>query len=573
MASQQATNCETTSAAHARSYALGAALALAVGTNLYRDGDGVLLAPSVAVVALHVPLFSLAIFQLISSRQNRDKPLLVTPAFCNAGLMLAAMGGAVAIAAVRGDVTVGLLAFVFFAVGCRVLSFIMALMAFCEEQIASPIALMRRLAPFWFVCAIVIGGMLALPCATNPGVPDYKYDAFGHISACVQTAMSVACLQGATALDIQGDLQPFGQLLLWALLQLSGVCFAIIALALVRPFLARPPTVRRVLSIAILLQLVGAAVLFPAWNASDTPTTLSRVWWSLLHSSSALWNGGVTLSPAGLANYLDAPLVFLVITALSVIGSLGIPVAIALLQRAPTEVETSGTPLRGNFPTIEALLAFQMLAITTVGLVWVEHPTGPFASNRPAFPFEIDQQQPALQEMDGPARWQAAVYTSATARSAGMSGVPVSQGTLSWSSVALMFGNMLGGGGLAGTGGGLRITFLIFLFVGMVGRKSKAAYPALPSAWRVLIAVMTWLAFNALSIAVMLAIVDAAEYGIVFDSIAAANSNGYATGLTPYLPPVAKLVLTAILLIGRWLPLLIWYWLLRSFLVRKRAAG
>jgi len=573
MASQQATDCEPTSAANARSYALDATLALAVGANLYRDADGILLLPFVAVVAMHVPLLGLAIFQLISSWKPRDESSVTIPGFCNASLMLAAMGGAIAIAAVRGDITVGLHAFVLFAVGCRILSTLTRLIAFCEERITSPIAIMRRLAPIWFISAIVIGGMLALPCATNPGVPDYKYDAFGHISACVQTAMSVASLHGATALDIQGDLQPFGQLLLLTLLQFSGVVFAIIALALIRPFLARPPTVRRVLSIAILLQLVGAAVLFPAWNASDTPTTLSRVWWTLLHSTSALWNGGVTLSPSGLATYLNAPAVFLVITALAVVGSLGIPVVIALLQRAPNEKEISRTPLRGNLPTIEALLAFQMLAVTTVGLVWFEQPTGPFADNRPALPFEFDQQQPALQEMDGPARWQAAVYTSATARSAGMSGVPVSQGTLSWASVRLMFGNMLIGGGLAGTGGGLRITFLIFLFVGLIGRRSKATYPTLPSAWRVLITVALWLAFNALSIVVMLALVDAAEYAIVFDSIAAANSNGYATGLTPYLPPVAKLVMTAILLVGRWLPLLLWCGLLRGFFVKERAAG
>jgi len=572
MATQQATDCDSTSTASAvspRANALDAAVALAVGANLCRDVDGILLLPSFVVVALQLPLFGVVLLQLLLARGPRSHSKLSAPKFVNRVILLTALGTSAAVALLRGDVTVGLLAFVLFAVGCRLRAYGAHLLAFCEQQLDAPATLIRRLAPIWLITTLIIGGMLALPCATNPGVPDYKYDMFGHIAACVQTAVSVACLQGSTALDVQGDLQPFGQVLLLALLQLSGAVFAIIALALVRPFLARPPTVRRVLSIAFMLQFFGAVVLFMAWKDGDTPTTLSRVWWSLVHSASALWNGGITLSPSGLAEYLDVPTVFLVITALAVIGSLGIPIVMALLQRAPNETEVTNTPLRGNLPTIEALLAFHLLAITTIGLVWFEQPTGPFASNRPALPFEVDQSQSALQEMGGPARWQAAVYTSATARSAGMSSVPVSQGTLSWASVGLMFGNMLIGGGLASTGGGLRATALILLFVALFGRKSRAAFPALPTARRLLFAIVIWLAFNGFSAAVMLLLVDAAEYAIAFDTLAAANSNGYATGLAPYLSPPAKLTMSIVLIIGRWLPLFMWCWLMQGFFTKK----
>jgi len=576
MSTQQATDCDSNTTASAEtpgSYALDAVVVLAVGANLCRDVDGILSLPSFVVVAIQLPLFGVVLLQLLSARRDRSHSKPSAPKFVNRAILLTALGTSAAIAFARGDETVGLLAFVLFAVGCRLMAYGAHLLVFCEQQLDAPATLIRRLAPIWLITSLIVGGMLALPCATNPGVPDYKYDMFGHIAACLQTAVSVACLQGSTALDVQGDLQPFGQVLILVLLQFSGAAIAIIALALVRPFLARPPTGRRVLSIAFFLQLVGAAVLCSAWNAADTPTTLSRVWWSLVHSASALWNGGITLSPSGLAEYLDVPSVFLVITALGVIGSLGIPIVMALLQRAPNESEIINTPLRGNLPTLEALLAFHLLAITTIGLVWFEQPTGPFASNRPTLPFEVDQSQSALQEMDGPARWQAAVYTSATARSAGMSSVPVSQGTLSWASVGLMFGNMLVGGGLAGTGGGLRATVLIFLFVAVFGRKSRAAYPSLPTARQLLFAIVIWLAFNGLSAVAMLMLIDAAEYAIVFDTLAAANSNGYATGLAPYLSPSVKLTMSIVLILGRWLPLLMWCWLLQGFFGKRARLG
>lgn len=542
---------------------LNAAVALATVANLCRDADGVVAMPLILFVALHLPLIALAAVVMRSTPPSSN-------ALCSRTVLVLALAGCVGLSILSHAPTAGLLALALFALGCRLFSYLSRLVDRIESNLSSPAQLNRRLVPTWLIATVIVASVLALPIATNPGVPDYKYDAFGHIAACVQTTVSVACLQGNTALSIQGDLQPLGQVLLFALMQFSGVVFASIALALVKPILVRPPTLRKVLTIAGALQVVGALILMPAWHSEDAGTALERVWWSAAHAASAFWNGGITLSPTGLAKYLDAPGVFLVITALAVCGSLGVPIMHALFQRAPSETDTRHQLCGGNFATLEAMLAFQVLAITTIALVWFENPTSPFFDNRPALPFEVSDRMTALHEMNGGERWQASVYTAATARSAGMASVPVSQGTLSWASVGVLVGNMLFGGGLAGTGGGLRVTSFLLLVTGIFYRRTQLGPMRLPSFGSLMIALGILAAFNALTVAIMLMLVDATDYAIVLDTLAAANSNGYATGLAPHLSPVAKFVLVGVLIVGRWLPYVIWAWLLRAFFIARR---
>lgn len=431
------------------------------------------------------------------------------------------------------------------------------------DALHDPRRLVRVIAPPWLLCILIAAILLALPIATQSGVADYRHNFVSHIVGSAHSAVSAACLTGTFTLDFANDYTRFGQIVIVLLTQISGLAFAAVGLSLVRPLLLRPPSLKTVLSSAVLLQLAGCAVLVTAWRSEDASTIVEKCWWSIVHAGSAMWNTSITMRPDGIATYIVDRRVFLTITTLAIAGSLGIPILYELLAGKSSPNSESNVRL-GRIATFDAFAAFILLLLTSAALFYLEHPASVLGAHRPPLPFEPSVNQPAMVDSRG-APWVLAVLVSATIRSAGLQSIPASIGTLSWGAYGLILASMFVGGSVAGTAGGIR-TSMFGLFFTASSKKERAPIPGKQNLGslrqllftRVLMGVGLWIVFNLAGTVLLGATTNADRYDTAFEAIAAINNVGMTTGLSTHLTTNGRLVAIILMLTGRLWPLFFW---------------
>lgn len=541
------------------SWRMAIALCVAGAAMLARDSRGDLVTPSLIVGLLQLPL---AIVWLKSRRSPRaGKP----SAFTDIGFAAAVATAGVALAVMTRSVDPALVAISGFLSGTVAVDALRTLFQNLEARIDHPIRLLRYLVPKWFACVVVSTILLALPIATNAGVPDYRHNLTSHLVNSLHAAVSAGCLVGTFTFSFADDFTRFGQIIIILLTQFCGFAFAAVGLALVRPILQRPPSLKKVLGTAAALQLTGMAIMFTAWRDDDAATLVERCWWSLVHAGSAMWNTGIMLRPDGLASYYADRRVFLTITSLAIAGSLGIPILYELLRRKdPTNTsEMSDTRLSG-IATFDAFAAFLLLLFLSGALFYFEHPASIAGEWRPPLPFEPSVHQPAMSDNRN-SPWPLAVLVASTTRSAGLQTIPVSIGTLSWPSYGLLIAAMFIGGGIAGTAGGIRTSLFGMLFIAPgLGSAPTIKHAARKQSLRryllsrFLLGLGIWLTLNWIGTWLLGATTDAARYDTTFDAIACLNNVGLTTGLAAHLTIPGRIVAIALMVMGRLWPLIFW---------------
>jgi trk system potassium uptake protein TrkH len=159
-------------------------------------------------------------------------------------------------------------------------------------------------------------------------------------------------------------------------------------------------------------------------------------------------------------------------------------------------------------------------------------------------------------------RWSLAVFISATLRSAGLQSIPLSPGGVSLPSYYLMLLMMLIGGSIAGTAGGLRTTTITLPLLQLVRRilkhKDEQSNSRNSPVLRLLLFVPLWIIGNIGAICALRSVADGTWYEIALDATAAWNSVGLSSGLTLHLTAIGRLVMIAIILVGRLGPILYW---------------
>ncbi len=432
-----------------------------------------------------------------------------------------------------------------------------------QDALHAPLHLVRIILPSWLICILIVAILLALPIATHSGVADYRHNFVSHVVGSAHSAVSAACLIGTFTLDFANDYTRFGQIVIVLLTQLSGFAFAAVGLSLVRPLLLRPPSLKTVMTTALVLQLAGCAVLVSAWRNEDASTLIEKCWWSIVHAGSAMWNSGITMRTDGIATYFVDRRVFLTISTLAIAGSLGIPILYELL--AGKSLPNSASNIRlGRIATFDAFAAFILLLLTSAALFYLEHPASVLGAHRPPIPFEPSVNQPAMVDSRG-APWVLAVLVSATIRSAGLQSIPASIGTLSWGSYGLILASMFVGGSVAGTAGGIRTSMFGLIFTAS-SEKERASSPRKQQPGslrkllfsRVLMGVGLWIVFNLAGTALLSATTNADRYDTAFEAIAAINNVGMTTGLSTHLTTNGRLVAIILMLTGRIWPLYFW---------------
>ena len=401
-----------------------------------------------------------------------------------------------------------------------------------------------------FLGIIVFGTLLLmLPAASRNG------RSAGPVTA-LFTATSATCVTGLVLADTWSQWSNFGQSVILAMIQVGGLGFMSAAslayftlrrkisiqqqLVMAEAIGANMDDVvelqRRLLTRAFAIEGIGALILTVRF-LFEYPV-LRAVKLGVFHSVSAFCNAGFDvlgfIQPgASLYAYRTDPVVCLTLSALVILGGLGFLVWDEVLRERKPRKWSVYTKL--VLITTGALL----LAGTILTLI-VEW-------NNPA----------TLGTMTVPQKFLAAFFQSMTLRTAGFAGLDQALLTPASKGVAVFL--MLIGGSSGSTAGGLKtVTFvvlLLFLWNRMRGRYTVSVFHRTISDDHVLNAITIFVLMVLLGFAGGTFICSATP-GVSFadglyEAVSALGTVGLSTGITPSLPPAAKVMIILFMYFGR----------------------
>lgn len=547
--------------------ALAITALLGLGALLCRDARGNPFAPPLLLIVLQLPAIGLWLVQrcgiLKPTDGDRDAESGAGSALTLTAVLFLAAGAAAAFSRRA--------ALMFAILTCFIAAMVVAdFMSHWLERLSAPQPrigrLFRTAAAGWCVIIILGTAILAAPLSTDSAVPDYRYNFWLHVGFCAQSAASAACLVGSSGYDIGSDFSPFGRFIIYVLMQLGAFGVSALGLAAIRAMSPAVVRLRTVMSAAIIVQLVAAVILFPAWRYNDTPDAAARAGWSLFHAAAALYNCGFALRADGLATYLTSSSIFVVTTALAIAGSIGLPTfaaAIAAVRRPPPGDERTRLPL-ARVINHEFATAFALLFVGAIVLFVCETPGAIpklLISDRPV---DLGPKQVPLHEMAIGPRWQAAVFLASSARSSGFAGLPLAQGAINWVTLGVLCVWMMIGGAAGSFAGGMRTSTLIglaTLFFASVGKPrvddAAAAHTRLlrKKLWQ-LVGIV--LAVNLVSVLALFVAQEATAWERILEGVGVASGVGWTAGLAPHLTPIARCLMIVLMIAGRLLPLVWW---------------
>ena len=408
-----------------------------------------------------------------------------------------------------------------------------------------------------FLAIITVGGvLLALPIAAAPGRYVSVLNAFF-------TAVSAVCVTGLIVVDTPVDLSVFGQVVVMLLIQAGGLGYmtlsTVFAAALGRSVTLQERLTlqealnahdmdglvrfaRTVLKMTLVFELGGALVLTLWWWS--TLGLGQAAWYGLFHAVSAFNNAGFALWSDNLMSSRGDLVVNLVITSLIIAGGLGFFVWAELLRRRTARVKLS-------VHTRLVLLATAALLVGgTVALLVLEWNNAGTLAGLP------------LGE-----KVLAAYFQSVTTRTAGFNTIDI--GAMTAPSLFVMMGLMFIGASPGGTGGGVKTsTFSITLAAlwatvrgeaDTVVFKRRLAPELVAKAF--FVSLIAFVAMN--SVAWLLLLTEGrALLTTLFETTSAFGTVGLSMGehgapvsLAAFFTPVGKLLVMAMMFIGRLGPL------------------
>ncbi len=397
-----------------------------------------------------------------------------------------------------------------------------------------------------FAAGIVLGAaVLSLPVSLEPGVRLRPLDA-------LFLSTSAICVTGLSVLDVEKTFSGFGELVLLVLVQLGGIgivtagTFAALAVGRRLGVVERLRVaeifgsgvgsavglLRLVVTYSLGIQAVGFVALWLAWLPREGA---QAAYLALFHTVSAFNGAGFSLYNDSLLRHAEEPITILIFSALILAGSLGFIVAFNLMEfwRAPrlhplsltTRLALSGTA-----------------AVVLIGAVIYAL----FEWNNPK----------TLGAFDTWHRIHGAFFMSVT-RTAGFTNVDYAQITPASSLVTLIL--MFVGANPTSTGGGIKtVTFLVLVLATI----SFVRHGAEPSAFSRRIefsTVLKALAVTFLGVQVVglgftaLAVLEPGKdtLRLVFETVSAFGTVGLSMNLTPELSDPSRMVLIALMYVGR----------------------
>jgi trk system potassium uptake protein TrkH len=402
------------------------------------------------------------------------------------------------------------------------------------------------------------------------------------------TATSAVCVTGLVVESTGGYWSPFGQGVILVLMQLGGLGImtfgALFALVLWRSLgLRESATLSDVVSSTqririgrilvfivvstITVEAVGAWTL---WNLWDEPgmTTGQRLFMSVFHSVSAFCNAGFCFYDRSLELYRDTWQVNVAMTGLILLGGLGFLVTYNLSRIGRCHVRRLVTRLRGRMPEAELdrrrlSLQTRLVLITSVVLLvlgaamFMLFETLPNVMDSESAP----QLRPPMARAEPYHRAVYCWFQSVTARTAGFNTVPIDR--LTDSSKFLTIVLMFIGASPGSTGGGIKTATVAVAFCGiwslLRNRSNAHAFKrTIPQNIFVRSLVIVTLGGTVVVAATLALSVVHEGMGFLdamFEATSAFGTVGLTTGVTPQLNHVGRLLIIAVMFIGRVGPL------------------
>lgn len=430
-----------------------------------------------------------------------------------------------------------------------------------------------RSVPLGFLTLIALGGaLLMLPLARAPGATLLSLDAFF-------LATSAVCVTGLTTFNVALTLSPFGHGVVLALIQLGGLGIVTASLALVmlsgerlslahegavaatigRLQRARPAELFRYSCLIVALcEAAGATTLFwrlQALNPNADP--LELIWQAVFHAVSGFCNAGLSIFPEGLVRWSGDAVLLGVIDLLVIAGGIGL---LSLINLRYFYFWRRDPRRRGRF-------ALQTKIATGVSLLLILAGTGI------TLLFEWNH---TLSGLPFAQKFSAAAFHSVMTRTAGFNVVDVSQmhpATL-LASMVLMFI----GGSPGSMAGGIKTVTLAVLFctaraallrqenVQMHGRRISPRASGIALMIAMLALATVGLGIGCLMLTESHGPAVAASdgwLGLAFEAVSAFGTVGLSTGVTGALTASGKLVIMALMFVGRVGPLVLAVYLAR----------
>jgi len=447
-----------------------------------------------------------------------------------------------------------------------------------------------------FLFLIISGaGLLMLPRASageNLGFVDALF-----------TATSATCVTGLIVKDTGEDFSLMGQLIILTLIQLGGlgivVFGAVFALLLGQALSLRESVamqdllsartlgrISRIIAFifvgTLLIEAAGAVSMFGMWGKVPGKVgNLHQQWFcSIFHSISAFCNAGFSLFSDSMVSYNRSWQVYLVMAPLIVLGGLGFGVHYDLFSIAADKVKrffkrrlnkghrfSRETPKRMQLQTkIVLSVSACLIVLGTLAILLFERYASPVRSQMP------EPSAPATMGISNGASGSGsaknpgvlgALFQSITARTAGFNTVDVS--ALSASSKFILILLMFIGGSPGSTAGGIKtVTLAVVIMTAVAALRKRQEVEMFRRSVRIVVvgrAITVTLLFAAVLFGATLALSITENTNgftmseIMFEAGSALGTVGLTTGITPFLTTAGKLIIIAVIFVGRLGPL------------------
>jgi trk system potassium uptake protein TrkH len=415
-----------------------------------------------------------------------------------------------------------------------------------------------------FLLAVVAGTyLLWLPWANRTG-------RWTDPLTALFTAASATCVTGLTVVDIGTYYSRFGQLVILALIQVGGLGIMTLGTFLLvlmgRRLGMRDEFVlmdslgydrirglrsllHRTVLFALAFESLGALMLALRLILAHDYPVRRAVYHGVFHAVSAFCNAGFSLNPDSVVRWQDDPVMLLVLAALIVLGGLGF---LVLYDLSSMRFWRRGAPARGRLT-----LHTRVVLKATVALI-----AGGWAL------IALLEWNGTLAHLGLRDRLVVAFFQSVTPRTAGFNAVDMAavHPLTLFATIGLMFV----GGAPASAAGGVKITTLVVLSlvaVSMVrGRQDVVTHTRTvpPRVVRealsifllaVGLVVCTWGLLMWMERPPLLSPAFSASDELLFETVSAFGTVGLSVGITPYLSALGKLLIVAVMYIGRVGPL------------------
>lgn len=398
---------------------------------------------------------------------------------------------------------------------------------------------------------IILAGtiLLSLPIATRSGTPAPLFDA-------IFTATSATCVTGLVVVDTYSFWAPFGQLVILLLIQVGGMGFITMAIAIVRFTHVKiglkqrlilqesiaAPKVGGIVRLAgfifkfvIAMELIGFIVI--ATRFCPQFGFFRGLYFSLFHSISSFCNAGFDLlgyvSPgSSLTSFSGDVVVNTVTMILTIVGGIGFFVW--------DDIRNNKFNFRHYALQTKLVLTATavLIIVPTIAIMFIE--SGNFS----------------LENMSGPARIMAILFQSITTRTAGFNTLDLTQ--LAHATLLIFVLLMMIGGSPGSTAGGMKTTtFAVMLLcvrsyfrkqesISVFKRRLNDEILRRACIIFVLYLILTFLA------TIMISAIDGFPImESLFESASAIGTVGLSLGITPQLSAIPRIMVILLMYFGR----------------------